>query len=152
MERDEEGTYARVGRLRREVIEPRLVEQQGRLIKTTGDGFLAKGALAEARAFFTRAYEQDPEYGPAYAMAATTLMFEQGISGAPLGAEKRAEAIRLANLATRVASDDAFTLARAGHVLTYIGREYDRGASMVEQAAALNPISRSPGIVADGSR
>ena len=40
MERDEEGTYARVGRLRREVIEPRLSEQQGRLIKTTGDGFL----------------------------------------------------------------------------------------------------------------
>jgi adenylate cyclase len=72
-------------------------------------------------------------------MAATTLMFEQGISGAPLGAEKRAEAIRLANLATRVERDDAFTLARAGHVLTYIGREYDRGASMVEQAAALNP-------------
>ncbi len=44
MERDEEGTYARVGRLRREVIEPRLSEQQGRLIKTTGDGFLAEFA------------------------------------------------------------------------------------------------------------
>ena len=44
MERDEEGTYARVGRLRREVIEPRLSEQRGRLIKTTGDGFLAEFA------------------------------------------------------------------------------------------------------------
>jgi adenylate cyclase len=44
MERDEEGTYARVGRLRREVIEPRLSDHQGRLIKTTGDGFLAKFA------------------------------------------------------------------------------------------------------------
>jgi TolB-like protein len=98
-----------------------------------------KRALAEARAFFAKAYEQDPEYGPAYAMAATTLMFEQGFSGVPLTAEKRAEAIRLANLASRVASDDAFTLARAGHVLTYLGREYDRGASMVEQAVALNP-------------
>jgi TolB-like protein/class 3 adenylate cyclase len=98
-----------------------------------------KGAFAEARAFFTRAYEQDPEYGPAYAMAATTFMFEQGVSGVPLTEEKRAEAIRLANLASRVASDDAFTLARAGHVLTYLGRQYDRGASMVEQAVALNP-------------
>jgi tetratricopeptide (TPR) repeat protein len=38
-----------------------------------------------------------------------------------------------------VASDDAFALARAGHVLTYVGREYDRGAAMVEQAVALNP-------------
>ena len=44
MERDEEGTYARVGRLRRELIEPRLSEHNGRLIKTTGDGFLAEFA------------------------------------------------------------------------------------------------------------
>ena len=98
-----------------------------------------KGALAEARALFAKAYERDPEYGPSYAMAATTLMFEQGISGVPLSAEKRSEAIRLAKLASKVAGDDAFTLARAGHVLTYLGREYDRGASMVEQAVALNP-------------
>jgi adenylate cyclase len=44
MERDEEGAYGRVGRLRREVIEPRLFEQKGRLIKTTGGGFLAEFA------------------------------------------------------------------------------------------------------------
>lgn len=42
MERDEERTYARVGRLRRDVIEPRLSEERGRLIKTTGDGFLVE--------------------------------------------------------------------------------------------------------------
>jgi len=42
MERDEEGTYSRIGNLRRQVIEPRLSEHQGRLIKTTGDGFLAE--------------------------------------------------------------------------------------------------------------
>jgi len=34
MERDEEGTFARIGNLRREVIEPCLSEHQGRLIKT----------------------------------------------------------------------------------------------------------------------
>lgn len=44
MERDEEGTYARVGSLRREIVEPRLSEHRGRLIKTTGDGFLAEFA------------------------------------------------------------------------------------------------------------
>jgi adenylate cyclase len=44
MERDEEGTYSRIGSLRQEVIEPRLSEHQGRLIKTTGDGFLAEFA------------------------------------------------------------------------------------------------------------
>jgi TolB-like protein/class 3 adenylate cyclase len=98
-----------------------------------------KRTLAEARGFFLKACEQDPEYGPAFAMAATTLMFEQGISGVPLTAEKRAEAVRLAHLAWRAGADDAFTLARSGHVLTYLGGEYDRGASMVEQAVELNP-------------
>ena len=44
MECDEEGTYSRIGNLRREVVEPRLSEHQGRLIKTTGDGFLAEFA------------------------------------------------------------------------------------------------------------
>ena len=96
-------------------------------------------SLPEARQFFRKAFEQDPEYGAAYAMAAETLMRQQSISGAPLTAEMRIDAIRLANLAARFGSDDAFALARSGHILAYLGREYDRGASMVEQAVALNP-------------
>jgi adenylate cyclase len=40
MECDEEGTYARIGILRRDIIEPRLSEHLGRLNKTTGDGLL----------------------------------------------------------------------------------------------------------------
>jgi adenylate cyclase len=104
-----------------------------------GTALTNKRKFAEGRAFFQKAYEQDPEYGAAYAMAAATLMFEQGTSGVPLTAESRAEALRLAHLASRVGGDDAFTLARSGHVLTYIAGEYDRGASMVEQAVVLNP-------------
>src|SRR5437762_10248714 len=44
MERDEEGTFALVQELRRKIIEPKIAEHQGRLIKTTGDGFLAEFA------------------------------------------------------------------------------------------------------------
>ena len=44
MERDEEGTAARIRALRREVVEPALARHQGRLVKTTGDGFLAEFA------------------------------------------------------------------------------------------------------------
>jgi TolB-like protein/class 3 adenylate cyclase/Tfp pilus assembly protein PilF len=98
-----------------------------------------RGSFRQAREFFKKAFERDPEYSAAYAMAASTLMFEQGVSGVPLTPELRTEAIRLAHLGSRVGSDDAFTLARSGHVLTYIGREYDRGAAMVEQAVGLNP-------------
>jgi adenylate cyclase len=44
MERDEEGTFSQVQELRRRIIEPKIAEHQGRLIKTTGDGFLAEFA------------------------------------------------------------------------------------------------------------
>ena len=98
-----------------------------------------RGSLPEAREFFRKAFEQDPEYGAAYAMAAWTLLMQQSIDGVPLAAEMRTDAVRLAQLGSRVGSEDAFALARSGHVLTYLGHEYDRGTSMVEQAIILNP-------------
>jgi TolB-like protein len=94
---------------------------------------------SEAREFFKKAFERDPRYAAAYAMAAWTLLVQQVSSGLPLTAEMHAEAIQHAHLGARLANADAFTLARCGHVLTYFGREYDRGLSMVEQAVALNP-------------
>ncbi len=42
MEQDEEGTLARVKQLRRDLIEPRVQEHDGRVFKTTGDGLLAE--------------------------------------------------------------------------------------------------------------
>src|SRR5215831_20206577 len=44
MEQAEEATYAEIGRLRQEVIEPGFGRHQGRLVKTTGDGILAEFA------------------------------------------------------------------------------------------------------------
>src|SRR5215468_11467453 len=38
---DEEGTHARVQRQKRELIEPTIAEHYGKLVKHTGDGFLA---------------------------------------------------------------------------------------------------------------
>jgi adenylate cyclase len=97
------------------------------------------GSLSEARELFKKAFELDPDYSAAYAMAATTLVTQQGARGVPLSAEMRADAIRLADVGAKLGDDDAFVLAISGHVLTYLGHEYDRGAAMVEQAVALNP-------------
>jgi adenylate cyclase len=94
---------------------------------------------SEAREFFKKAFERDPEYAAAYAMAAWTFLVHQVTGGLPLTAEMRTDAIQFARLGARAANSDAFTLARCGHVLTYFGHEYDRGLSMVEQAVALNP-------------
>ncbi|MBR0899681.1 SUMF1/EgtB/PvdO family nonheme iron enzyme [Bradyrhizobium tropiciagri] len=41
MQLDEEGTHARVKRTERDLIEPTITEHHGKLIKTTGDGFIA---------------------------------------------------------------------------------------------------------------
>src|SRR3982074_135511 len=41
MQIDEEGTHGRVKRIERDLIEPSIVEHHGRLVKTTGDGFIA---------------------------------------------------------------------------------------------------------------
>lgn len=41
MELDEEGTHKRVKRIERDVVEPSIAEHHGRLVKTTGDGFIA---------------------------------------------------------------------------------------------------------------
>ncbi|WP_245316412.1 alpha/beta fold hydrolase [Mesorhizobium wenxiniae] len=44
MERDEEGTFARIKALQRTILAPQIANHQGRLVKTTGDGFLAEFA------------------------------------------------------------------------------------------------------------
>jgi adenylate cyclase len=49
MEKDEEGTLQRVKALQRDVIEKKVKERGGRLVKTTGDGFLCEfGSPVEA--------------------------------------------------------------------------------------------------------
>jgi TolB-like protein/class 3 adenylate cyclase/tetratricopeptide (TPR) repeat protein len=95
----------------------------------------------ETRPFFRKAYELDPNYAAAYAMDAFVLLNQQGTFGKHLSEEKRAEALRLAETAAELANDDALALARAGHVLGYFGRQFDRAMSMVDKAVALNPNS-----------
>jgi formylglycine-generating enzyme required for sulfatase activity/class 3 adenylate cyclase len=41
MQIDEEGTHNRVKRIERDLIEPSIIEHNGKLVKTTGDGFIA---------------------------------------------------------------------------------------------------------------
>ncbi|MDF2973963.1 MAG: hypothetical protein K0R61_4413 [Microvirga sp.] len=49
MEREEEGTLRRLKTLQGELIEPRVREHHGRIVKTTGDGFLMEfGSPLEA--------------------------------------------------------------------------------------------------------
>ncbi|MEH2560555.1 adenylate/guanylate cyclase domain-containing protein [Bradyrhizobium sp. AZCC 2289] len=104
-----------------------------------GMALASRGQGAEARRLFKRAIEQDPRYAAAYAMAAYTYLVDQAQHGAIADPGMRADAVALANAALKLANQDAFVLARSAQALTYLGLEYDRGASLVEQAIALNP-------------
>ena len=42
MERDEAGTLAHLRTLRRDLIDPKIAEHKGRIVKTTGDGILVE--------------------------------------------------------------------------------------------------------------
>jgi adenylate cyclase len=96
-------------------------------------------STAAACASFRQAFARDPEYAAAYAMTALLMMLPQSIEGTPLPVEVRLEAIRYAQLASRLANEDAFALARSAHVLAFLGREYEQTDAMIEQAVVLNP-------------
>ncbi|WMT73331.1 adenylate/guanylate cyclase domain-containing protein [Bradyrhizobium sp. Ash2021] len=104
-----------------------------------GIALASRGQGAEARLLFKRAIEQDSGYAAAHAMAAYTYLIDQSQHGAIADPAMRADAVALANAALKLTDQDAFVLARSAQALTYLGLEYDRGASLVEQAIALNP-------------
>ena len=49
MGEDEEGTLAALKAIRREVADPKIKEQHGRIVKTTGDGLLLEFASVVAK-------------------------------------------------------------------------------------------------------
>jgi len=46
---DEEGTHQRLQAHRRELVEPKIGEHSGRIVKTTGDGVLASSPASSMR-------------------------------------------------------------------------------------------------------
>jgi tetratricopeptide (TPR) repeat protein len=72
-------------------------------------------------------------------MVAFSLLLQQTASGVPLAAEVRAQALRITEHACQLAGSDPFVLSRAAHLLSYCGRNYERGETLIEHAIALNP-------------
>jgi TolB-like protein/class 3 adenylate cyclase/lipoprotein NlpI len=93
----------------------------------------------EAYDLFTKAFALDPNYAAAYAMAAQCLTFQQTTQGSSLSADARAEAIRLARMAAKLAQEDANAMARAAQVLANLGEQYDMAKELVDRAVLLNP-------------
>ena len=48
MERDDAGTFARLQEIRERIVDPKIVERAGRIVKTSGDGMLLEFGSADA--------------------------------------------------------------------------------------------------------
>ena len=94
--------------------------------------------LKEARHWFYRAIELDPDYAPAYAWAAITYSRSKG-QGITLDEAEISEAIRLATRAAQLDSQDSLVLSLAGWVLAFLAADLVTAASMASRALALHP-------------
>lgn len=92
-----------------------------------------------ARELFYKATQLDPNYATAYAMQSCVIVNQQATFGAKLSVERENEALRLADVAAKLAGSDAFALARSAETFAILGNSYDRATSMVDRAVSLNP-------------
>jgi adenylate cyclase len=79
----------------------------------------------------------DPEFAAAYALGARCYV-QRKTFGWSTAAQERVEARRLARRAIELDRDDPSVLARAGHVLAFLG-EVEEGAALVSRAITLDP-------------
>ena len=95
--------------------------------------------MTDAIRFLKMAIEKDKNYAEACGLCAGAYVVAQTYRGMPISPEEKSEALRFADTAANLGTDDALALARAAQALVYFGKQYERGLAMIERAVALNP-------------
>jgi TolB-like protein/class 3 adenylate cyclase len=95
----------------------------------------------EALRLLQRAFEFDPTYALAAAMAARCYAYRGAQGWAVATGEEAKEAVRLAYAALDADSDDPEVLHLAGFVLAYVGGDNRSGSLLVERSLSINPNS-----------
>jgi TolB-like protein len=96
-------------------------------------------AIDEALPLFENAVKLDPDFAPAYAIAAWCHVWRK-VNGWMIDAPREiAEGARLARRAVELGRDDAVALTRAGHALAHLGGDLDGGIALLDRAVMLNP-------------
>src|SRR5205814_6488056 len=90
---------------------------------------------------FKRALGIDPSYTPAAALVGLCRGFQRGFGWESLSEAEIGEALHLARQALEEGKEDADTLWIAGHTISILGHEHDRGAGAIDRALKLNPNS-----------
>ena len=95
----------------------------------------------EAVRLLTQALEIDPAYGAAYGFASRCYQFQKLLGWiAPTDASLE-EGVRLGQLAADIGQNDSEALWMAGHALSQLAGEFERGVALIERSLVLNPNS-----------
>ncbi len=103
---------------------------------------LHKGTLVatnDALPLFTKAFELDPDYASAYAMAAWCHVWRKINGWMTDRTREFAEGTRLAHRAAEQGKEDAVALARGGVALAHFAGDLDGGVALIDRAQVLNP-------------
>ena len=93
----------------------------------------------EAQTEFRKAIEIDPNFGLGYAFAAYSCFVRRNVRRLPVTDQERAEALRMAERGTELASDDDAALIAAWFVVFNFTDDFERTAALADRAIALNP-------------
>lgn len=96
-------------------------------------------AIDTALEQYRSAMQIDPEFAPAYAMASYCYVQRQSYGLVTDREREFREGVELAWRAAELGKNDAYALTRAAHAVSSLGQDIGSGASLVEQAIALNP-------------
>ena len=97
-----------------------------------------KEGVTHALGLFQRAIEVDPEFAPAYGLAAYCYVQRQSYGWFTDRPQEVADAVQLARGAAQIGVDDGLTLSKAAHAITMLSGDVDNGAALIDEALLLN--------------
>jgi TolB-like protein len=99
-----------------------------------------------------RAIDIDPAYGAAYGFASRCYQFQKLLGWVPPADASLGEGVRLGHLAVDIGRDDSEALWMAGHALSQLAGESERGIALIDRSLVLNPNSANAWVSSCGVR
>jgi hypothetical protein len=152
---NEEGTLGRLKALRREFVDAKIAEHNGRIVKTTGDGLLVEFASVVDAMRRAIEWQRDMAERHAGEQAGGRLEFRIGVNvgdviidgddifgdgGAEILTEtSRRKARDLAGQALETGENEPAVLINVAYVLAHLGEDVGAMIGLVDRVLALNP-------------
>jgi tetratricopeptide (TPR) repeat protein len=142
---DEEGTLAQLKAHRRALLDPKIAEHRGRIVKTTGDGMLVEFVSVVDALRCAVEVQRGMAERNAEVPQDKRIEFRVGVHQGDIvnwmvdRANEIAETARLARRAVSLDKDDAVVLCTSGYALAYVVHEADSGVASIDRALVLSP-------------